>query len=678
MKKITIWLLFLLAATTVFQVNAQFPVWNDTTSLPKWLTPEEMLRLDEIGKYHTTTPPPIAPVRNIAEFERKESILIRFPLGIPVALVAQMSQHVKILTLVGNTTIRTQAINTFTNGGVNMANVEFLIAPTDSFWTRDYGPWWIATSENQVAAIDFVYNRPRPNDDNIPVRVAQHLNVPLYSMSLRHAGGNYMCTGLGIAASTDLVTEENNNNLPFVMQQVQDYLGIHTYHITIDPLGLYIRHIDCWGKFLAPDVILIGQVAPTHNRFWAYEQVANYFANQISSYGTPFQVVRVHSPNLEPYTNSLIVNNRVYVPLVNSVNDAAAIATYQAAMPGYQIIGVLNPGPNPWQSTDALHCRVIGIHDRGMLYVKHIPLHGTQQFQSSIDIKADFIPYSGLALHTDSLFVIYSVNNSPFDTLQMINYSGPTYLGSIPLLPGDTAVAYYLFGADQSGRRENHPFIGLPDPHRFSVTIPANLVVTPDSLVFETLEQAVEGLLFTLTNPSAEENIILEHLDMFGSYVSVNPDAIPALPYTLAPGDSLSLSVHLSIVPAGNRQTVYVEDSISFATTHYDHLMRIFINEELLNRVKEPMRQFTDINIRPNPADKEFVLSFSLVKAGRVTAELFDLQGRAISTLIDGNFQRGASSVNVNLPDNLPGSGVYILRIVSGSEAKTKRLMIVQ
>ena len=31
------------------------------------------------------------------------------------------------------------------NNGVNMNNVEFIIGPTDSYWTRDYGPWWVVT-----------------------------------------------------------------------------------------------------------------------------------------------------------------------------------------------------------------------------------------------------------------------------------------------------------------------------------------------------------------------------------------------------------------------------------------------------------------------------------------------------------------------------------------------------
>lgn len=79
---------------------------------------------------------------------------------------------------------------------------------------------------------------------------------------------------------------------------MQNYLGIDTYHVVPDPLGDYIKHIDCWGKFLDVDKVLIGQVPSSDPRYADYEAAADYFANQTSSYGTPFQVFRVYSPEI--------------------------------------------------------------------------------------------------------------------------------------------------------------------------------------------------------------------------------------------------------------------------------------------------------------------------------------------------------------------------------------------
>ena len=157
-----------------------------------------------------------------------------------------------------------------------------------------------------------------------------------------------MTDGMGISASTELIWEENPSlSHDDVDSFVESYLGIHTYHVLPDPLGEYIKHIDCWGKFLDIDKVLIGQVAVTDSRYEDFEYVANYFAGQISSYGVPYQVFRVFTsgtyPNT-PYTNSLILNEKVFVPITGSQYDAEALAVYEEAMPGYEIIGVDDEG----------------------------------------------------------------------------------------------------------------------------------------------------------------------------------------------------------------------------------------------------------------------------------------------------------------------------------------------
>ncbi len=445
-------------------VVAQYPEWNDPNSLPQWMTAEELLRKHEIGKGHKVTSPPGNP-RNVSEFERMEAVLIRYPLGISTALVAAMSQHVKVLTLVSNQSNQTAASNSYQLAGARMSNCEFLIAPTDSYWTRDYGPMYVAENNNQVSIINFNYNRPRPNDNAIPGRVAQYYSIPAYSTSLTTAGGNYMSDGTGIAASTDLIYEENGNNPANVNQMVLEYLGIHTYHVTIDPPGDYIKHIDCWGKFLDVDKILIAQVAPTHARYWAYEQVASYFASQLSAYGTPFKVYRVYTPNLQPYTNSLILNNRVYVPIVSSTFDAQAIQAYKDAMPGYEVLGFTGS----WQSTDALHCRALGLADRWMIHIAHTPINGTIQYQPFLNISAKITPYSGALLKTDSVLVYYKANQGGYKTALMNLVSGNTYNASIPVAASDTIITYYIFAADQSNRRETWPMIGAAGARSFKV-----------------------------------------------------------------------------------------------------------------------------------------------------------------------------------------------------------------
>ncbi len=472
--KPTGWLLLMLTALFFLsEAKAQHPGWDDPTSLPQWMTPEEELRRHEIGKSFVTTDPPLSPVRSIAEFERLQGGLIRYPLGIPLDLVAAMSEQATVYTLVSSWD-HDQAINAYTNAGVNMDNAEFIIASTNSYWTRDYGPWFVADGDHGVGIVDFPYNRPRPADDAVPEVFASFLGVPRYGMDVVHTGGNFMSDGLGVGASTDLVYEENSGNESYVHQQMEDFMGINDYHVTIDAQGAYIQHIDTWAKFLDVDKILIAEVPESHHRYWAYELVADYFAGQTSSYGTPFEVIRVYAPNGEPYTNALILNERVYVPVTGSDWDNAALETYEQAMPGYDVLGF----EGSWQSTDALHCRVKDIADTGMLYIEHIPLHGEHEYQQAFEIHADIIPYSGEALYADSLFAIYKVNQGEFDTIPLTHVRGHTYSAMLPAGDGDTEITYYLSAADASGRKETWPLIGAPGARTFSVAPPPGFTVS--------------------------------------------------------------------------------------------------------------------------------------------------------------------------------------------------------
>ena len=111
----------------------------------------------------------------------------------------------------------------YQSNGVNLDHCSFLIAPSDSYWTRDYGPWFIYNSINdEMEVVDFTYNRPRPYDNQIPAAYATDQGFTLNMLDLVHSGGNYMTDGQGIAISTDLVQTENPGLTPEEISQEVD------------------------------------------------------------------------------------------------------------------------------------------------------------------------------------------------------------------------------------------------------------------------------------------------------------------------------------------------------------------------------------------------------------------------------------------------------------------------
>ncbi len=592
-------LLFLMAATMQAQDNKK-PDWM------RWhyLSEAEMYDTSR-GMNFVETDPPTGEPRFVAEFEPMQGVMIRYPLGIPTSLVAQLSNNCMVYCIV-STSQQNQAQNSFQSTGVNMSNVTFVNAPTDSYWVRDYGPWYIF-EDREPAIVDNIYNRPRPNDDNISGVFANFWQIPMYGMNLQHTGGNMMEDGRGHGVSDDLVLNENNHNETNVRNKMRDYLGIDPYHITIDPQGDYIAHVDCWGKYLAPDKILIAQLPQSNPRYQYYEQVAEYFETTNCCWGYPYHVYRVQEPGgytLAPYTNSLILNKTVYVPMgSNSTYNNDAIAVYQEAMPGYTIVGV-NGGSAGWENTDALHCRTRGVMDFHMLFVDHRNvLHGEQEWQDSIPVVSKFIAYSGANLKQDSLLVYYSIDGGAYQTAHMTATGNPDeYVGYIKGYQGESEIDYYVFGADESGHRYTQPVFADLDPHHFTMaaheppTPQGELVITPDTLWFTQMGQERQFNIINETNEAVTIIDVVPEAPSFNLWDNT-------FPYTLQPGETLTVTINFQSAPG---KDTYIPYEILVRTTLGDRIvMGMVLNTSLDSGfviVGAPVLEFNDPGDSPQQA----------------------------------------------------------------------------
>ena len=231
MKKILLGLI-IFAFCFGMKMNAQ----EQTPNWKRWhYLSEEEMNMPVRNLNFVETDPPTGEPRFVAEFEPMQGVMIRYPLGIPTSLVVQLANNCHVYCV---TQQQSSAQNTFQSAGVNMNNVTFVTAPTDSYWIRDYGPWYIFEDRNP-AIVDNRYNRPRPNDDNISGVFADFWNIPMYGMNLQHTGGNMMEDGRGHGVSDELVFQENSNNETNVRNKMRDYLGIDPYHVTIHFNGSY-------------------------------------------------------------------------------------------------------------------------------------------------------------------------------------------------------------------------------------------------------------------------------------------------------------------------------------------------------------------------------------------------------------------------------------------------------
>jgi len=450
-----------LAAFGPGQALAAAPEEDRLQDLPIGLTEEEMTRLDEIGLYHMATAPPQAPIRRCAQWEPVTGALIRFNygFGLPVDMIREYTEDltVYIICLSGQ---QAACYNTLSSNGANMANVAFLNFSTNSMWTRDYGPQGVFTG-GAWGIVDHIYNRPRPLDDQINWELGTEWGCSVYGTDLVHTGGNFLYDGHGTGFSTDLVWNENSGmSHAEIAQAMEDYLGITNYVVVPDISSTGIHHIDCWMKVLNEETLLVKQVAAGHAHYAALEANVATLETLTNCYGRPYNIVRILCGSLggsqvAAYTNSMILGDKVFVPLFGISTDADAIATYEAAMPGYEVLGYTGS----WLSDDAIHCRTMELHDRYMLIVDTNPLQDREFNTGDYRVTTYIDDRSESGLVGDSLLVYWRLESCPdFTATLMTGTAHPdSYYADIPVQADDVNIEYYVSAVDSSGRRSMRP-----------------------------------------------------------------------------------------------------------------------------------------------------------------------------------------------------------------------------
>ena len=405
-----------------------------------------------------------------------------YPNNMPLSAYKAIAKDNKVLLLVNpdgsGRSRKFQARLDLNNAGVNTDNVTFLDMPIDSdyaYWVRDFSPFYVFDNK-ELSIVDFTYNRPRYEQNAVPQKLADYFDIPYSKMNLTHTGGNLMQDGRGTAFSDDLVISENNYDENKVRNLMEQYTGTDNYVITIDPQGDYIAHIDCWGKIVAPDKIIVAKLPQTNSRYQYYEQVANELANTKCAYGYNYRVYRIEEPGgntVAPYTNSLIANNHVYMPLgSNETYNQKALQVYQEALPGYEIVGVQGfdaSNQNAFLNTDALHCRTHEVPDQDMIFIDSREVYcGQVALKSNYVIKTNVVSYANEEI--SNVNIHYSINNGSYVTESMSKYlETNNYTFVFNGLKSGDDVKYYIDASDAKNNYNIDPTCGAGDPHHFSI-----------------------------------------------------------------------------------------------------------------------------------------------------------------------------------------------------------------
>ena len=447
--------------------------------LPKWMTPAESLRIDEIGQGHVITAPPNCIVETPAEYEPLRGVFVTWiyssssyrPIFREIVRETVSSCKAYIITSSSDTsTIK----NYLTSNGVPLDSVRFYTYPYNSIWMRDYGPWFIRKQDNTEGIIDFQYNRPRPSDDTIPWRIGNSWSIPVYGSPLEHPGGNFMVDGHGTGFSSNLILEENPGyNQTQIANLMYQYSGLDNYVMVKRMLTEYTGHIDLWTKQLNDTLVMVGEYASGHPNDTVLDNRADSICQCVNRDGFNFRVVRIPMPwslsDAPPtYLNSLFVNNKVLVPTWSLSEDTTAIRIYEETLPGYDIVGINCSAMSG--SGGAIHCITMQVPKSQFIHIQHIPLNDTGDTVNPYRVRARII-YSG-SLLPESTLVFYRVNSGSLSALSMtavVDTSG-VYAAYIPAQSAGDTIHYYILAKNTDGIRKTCPSYVPPQIFTFLIT----------------------------------------------------------------------------------------------------------------------------------------------------------------------------------------------------------------
>lgn len=459
--------------------------------LPKGLTPQEQSLISSYQFSGTNlTPPPSQPVRTAAQWEEVEYLVLGWSSGyqdIQRQIVAAAVDECKVLIA---TTNQIAVENYLSSNGIDLTNVEFINAPTNSIWIRDYAGNTVYTNDvGELALVDWIYNRPRPLDNVIPTYHADYLDIPLYvtdtaPADLVNTGGNFMSDGMGNAFASKLILTENQAGNPYgvsakteaqIDQIMQDYMGIQSYRkMEVLPYD-GIHHIDMHMKLLDEETILVSEYPDGVADGPQIIENINYITSTFQTpFGNDYEIKWIPAPPssggqypdnggaYRTYTNAIILNKSVLVPTYRPEVDAEAIQIWEEVMPGYRIvpIDVDNPEEPLINSSGAIHCitHTIGVADP--LWILHEKLRNVST-TTGIPVEAQIKHISGVA--QAKVFWRQS-DETTFQEVSMTNVSEDNWLAELTVPADSEEIDYYIWAEANSGKSIARP---MPAPEGF-------------------------------------------------------------------------------------------------------------------------------------------------------------------------------------------------------------------
>ncbi len=284
--------------------------------------------------------------------------------------------------------------------------------------------------------------------------------------------------------------------------------------------------------------------------------------------------------------------------------------------------------------------------------------------------------------HSDSLWYTFELSDDSLFALKLdsVSFQGDTsYASQVQLNPGT-----YFWRVSATNSSDSTTWGSGSDMNPFVFTIQEPFVPTPPS-TFELLSPADQTDTLTATptlfrwQKATDENDATENL-VYTFELSDKSDFFTKLDSVTIMGDT-TYSTSVDLLTGGYFWRVSVTNSFGLTSWGSGSDINPFeftVTESVSNEygLEEPYRFALEQNY-PNPFNPKTIIRFELAKTSVVTLKVFDILGREVATLIDGQKINSGLHQSEFDASKLP-SGIYLYRLEAGTFIQARRMLLIK
>lgn len=292
---------------------------------------------------------------------------------------AEIARHLqegeRIRLIVRDRAERARASRVLSQSGVSLRRVDFVTAPTDRSWTRDFLPLGVVKGRGKsraVAAVKWRFNGwarypDHVTDERTGLFIAKRLGVPVFrpAAAVRGRlapvvleGGAIDVDGEGTLLATEqcLLTGRQARNRALGQAGTEAVLRAYLGAERVLWLGEGIAgddtggHVDDFARFVAPGVVVLAEEKSRRDpNYRPLQEAAERLRGARDARGRRIEIIRLPMPRPvlfagerlpASYANFYIGTGAVLVPTFNDPNDRIALGMLGELFAGRTVVGI--------------------------------------------------------------------------------------------------------------------------------------------------------------------------------------------------------------------------------------------------------------------------------------------------------------------------------------------------